>query len=246
MTSVAVKVTLCPPSMNGERFDRHQFPRINSPVGAHYIGNGEWASTSNFSFDDYDRAQTRSTKLFASRRFATPDWATCNEKLQTVLLAYLAQRAFGTRKLNPWSMSRSAMTTLERLRWIESVFHDRVPRLEKTVDRLCEEYVELRRNGNDPPRLRKLESLIGNLDSCLIISRSPARIVASAIYCYYRLGMTSVGVAEATGLHPPACRQIIRRIWKTAITCGFDAPARVARCSSKHGALDEAREKTRQ
>jgi hypothetical protein len=245
MSAAAVKVTVCPPSMSGERFDCHQFPRINSPVGAHYIGNGEWVSTSNFSFDDYDRAQTLSRKLFASRRFATPTWATNDLMLRRVITEYLVQRAHGHKR---WcaALPTDAENDIAKIRWAESLLSARVPSLERTVGSLCEEYVELRRSGIDPARLRRLEALIGNLDSQIIFNRQPARTVASVVYTYFRLGMNSVGVAESVGLRPPAVRQLLRRIWLAAERCGYEERERIARCSSQQQALDEAQEKNRQ
>jgi hypothetical protein len=237
MTSVAVKVTLCPPSMNGEGFDRHQFPRINSPVGAHYIGNGEWASTSNFSFDDYERARTRSIKLFASRRFKTPDWAVNDTMLRRVICEYLIQRTAGHKRWKA-TLPQDATNDIEKIRWAESLLAARIPNLQKLVDSLCGEYVELRRNGADPARLRKLESTIGGSDAQIIFNRAPARVVASVVYAYFRLGMTSVGVAESVGLHPPAVRQLLRRIWAAAERVGYEERERIARCSSKQETLD--------
>jgi hypothetical protein len=240
MSAAAVKV--CPPSMNGERFDSCQFPRINKPVGAHYIGHGEWESTSGLSFDDYQNAQTYSRKLFSSRRFKTPDWAVNDTMLRRVISEYLIQRSYGHKHWKA-ALPSDAENDIAKIRWAEGLLAARVPSLHKLVDSLCNEYVELRHSGADPARLRKLESLIGNLDSQIIFNRQPARIVASVVYSYFRMGQTSVGVAESVGLHPPAVRQLLRRIWLAAERCGYEERERIARCSSKQQALDEAQEK---
>lgn len=106
------------------------------------------------------------------------------------------------------------------------------------MDDLCSEYVELLRSAADPVRLRKLSSLIGNVDSQIIFNRAPAAIVAGVVYAYFRRGLTSVGVAESVGLHAPALHQLLRRIWAAAERCGYEDRQRIARCSSKQEILD--------
>jgi hypothetical protein len=230
-----VKVTVCLPYTHGEHFDRHQHHRINKPVFARFIGHDEWVS--GFSFDEYDGAQTHSIKLFASRRFKTPDWAVNDTMLRRVICEYLVQRCYGHKRWKA-TLPKDASNDIEKIRWAEHLLSARIPTMQRLVDSLCNEYVELRRSGADPARLRKLESLIGNADSQIIFNRQPARIVASVVYAYFRLGQTSVGVAESVGVHPPAVRQLLRRIWLAAERCGYEERERVARCSSKQELLD--------
>jgi hypothetical protein len=233
MSAAVVKVTICPPYTRGDCFSAHQFISERQPVSARFAAHDAWTST-GLSFGDYQRAQTHSIKLFASRRFATPTWATNDGMLRKVIGEYLVHRACG-RKL--WK-DASPTDDIGKIRWAENLLRTRIPRLERSVDSLCDEYVALRHSDEDPARLRELAALIGNLDSQIIFNRAPARIVASCVYGYYRQGLQSVGVAESLALQPPAVRQLLRRIWLAAGRCGFEERRRIARCSRKQEALD--------
>jgi hypothetical protein len=219
-------ITLCPPSSSFTHFAPHQFVRPNRPVGARYAGGDRWENTSGLSFDDYSRCQTTSKKLFASRRFVTPAWAISNTQLQKVICGYLIQRALGHSKRKRASMPKG-MEPLELLRYAEQLLLQKVPAQERVVTSLCEEYVSMKQAGVKHPYMRTIESLIANYDTSIIINRSAGKIVAACVYGYYREGLSSVGIAEATGLRPPCVRQLLFRVWQVAKKLGYDVePAR--------------------
>jgi hypothetical protein len=228
--SAAVAVTVCPPSSQNIHFDLYQHLRVSNPVAARYGGQG-WTSN-GISFDDYARIQTQTMTAAPMRRFATPAWAVNDMMLRKVLTEYLVQRAHAHKSLP------KGADDIDKIRWAERLLAAKLPSLEQQVTALCDEYVELRRNGADPVRLKKLESLIGNIDSSIIFNRAPARTALATVYFYYRVGMSSTHVGQQVGLNPPAVRQLLKRIWAAAERCGYEERVRIFRCSSKQAALE--------
>jgi hypothetical protein len=223
MSAATVNVTVCPPSTRGVGFDTCMAVRSTAPVSVRYTGSGEWESTGYGSFDDYSGAQTRTYKLAASRRFATPTWSVNDLQLQKVITEYLVQRANGHKRWKA-ALPAGAENDIEKIRWAERLLASRNSNLEKQVTSLCNEFVELRRSGSNPARLKALERLIGNIDAQIIFNRAAAAIVAGCVSLYYRQGLTSVGVASVLGLHPPAVRILLKRVWAAAVRCGFQPP----------------------
>jgi hypothetical protein len=224
MACAQPNVTLCPPSSSFIHFAPHQFVRPNRPVAVRYLGGDRWEST-GLSFDDALSCQKTSKKMFASRRFVTPAWAISNTKLQKVICGYLIQRAHGHSRRRP-SMPKG-MKPLEMLRYAEQLLLQKVPAQERVITTLCEDYVSMKEAGVKHPYVRTVEALISNYDTSIIINRSAGKIVAAVVYGYYREGLSSVGIAEATGLRPPCVRQILFRVWQVAKKLGYDVePAR--------------------
>jgi hypothetical protein len=211
------------------------------PVSARFMGQDTWVGT-GISFGDFNFIQTSTKKLFAARRFAVPDWAVNDAMLRKVICEATIQRANGSKH---WRASLPK-DERERIRLAESLLVSRVPSLEKQIDGLCDEYCALRRTGADPVRQKKLEALISNVDSQLIVNRQPAAIIASIVYLYFRLGLSSVGVAEIIGLSAPAVRQQVYRIWQVADCIGYGGEREhIVRCSSKQAALGATRKNER-
>jgi hypothetical protein len=88
-----------------------------------------------------------------------------------------------------------------------------------------------------------MEQHISGLDTSIIVDKNAGTILASLLYGYFRRGESSVGTAEMTGLHPSACRQLLRRIGKTAASLGFGEPVKVRyrQTTQKNGAEQAAR-----
>lgn len=213
-------ITYCPPSTSFEHFDAHQFAtRPNRPVSAQYAGSGEWRSNS-LSFGDYNGCHTVSRKLFPSRRFVTPEWATNDKKLQQIIVEYLLRRATGDSKRLRARMPKG-MKTVEQLRWAEQVLRERVPGLERIISELCAELVELKQRGVRHPYLQTIEALIQNHDTSIRINRNAGAVVAGVVYSYYREGLNSVAVAESLGISSPGVRQLLFRIWQVAKKLGY-------------------------
>lgn len=217
--AAAVPITFCPPSTSFEHYDQHQFVRLSRPVGVRYAGGDRWENPSGLSFDDFRVCQTSSRKLFASRRYVTPDWATADKKLQRVIVEYLIQRACGSSTLTRARMPKGK--PIEQLRWAEQRLREKVPGLERVLNGLCEDYVELKQRGIKHPYLRTVEALIQNNDTSIIINRGAGKIIAAVVYMYYREGLNSVSIAEALGLSAPGVRQLLFRIWQVAKQLGY-------------------------
>jgi hypothetical protein len=114
------------------------------------------------------------------------------------------------------------------------------------LDKLCEEYVEIKQRGLKPgitdrewneskpqpympfaegearyqdeqKRIKQLESEIEGIDTYLRISdNGGADVVAATVYLYYRTGLDSVGVGSELGLKAPHVRQTLFRLHQTA------------------------------
>ncbi len=115
-----------------------------------------------------------------------------------------------------------------------------------SLDKLCEEYVEIKQRGLNPQmtdkewneskaqpympwaegearyvdeqkRIKQLESEISGIDTYLRISENGgADVVAATVYLYYRTGLDSVGVGAELGLKPPHVRQTLFRLHQSA------------------------------
>jgi hypothetical protein len=195
-------------------FDLHQFAyRPNSPVHADAAADGEWTSP-GISFDDYSRMSTQTKKRSGRRRLDTPEWGLDQTKLRAVITRYFELRAYGrAKRYNPII---GVGTEQQRLAGAQKRMQADKPKRLALLDKLCVEYVALKRDGGDPARIHKLAQLIEGLDTAIcLIDRGPAVFVAM-VYFYYSLRYDSVGVAEALGIKPPAVRQTLfrmARVW---------------------------------
>ena len=158
----------------------------------------------------------RTFKIDASQ---FPSWATNDRDLRLVIVTYLEHRACGGK----YDSARCyGLNPAQRLARAQQKLHDRIPGLEKTIDKVCNEYVELKAAGGDPKRLKRLQIIIEGLDTSIIIARRPAPVIASIVYRYFREGMNSVQCAAAVGLRPPGVRSIIMKICRAAASLGFE------------------------
>jgi len=222
---MSVQVTIYPPAPQTVFLDDHQFSyRPSNAVSAKYMGADTWESP-GVSFGDYNSMQTTHRKSFKSRRFKTPAWANNDLAVQSVIVSYLENRVFSLKRRLAMS-SRPQPSLKERLHRAEDALRARVLGQGRVLDRLCAEYCDLKNNDGDSARIASLDSEIRGLDCQIIINRSPAKVLASIIYGYYREGKDSVAVGCAVGLYPATVRQILFRLWETARQLGFPPPAR--------------------
>jgi hypothetical protein len=215
--------------------------RKKLPVSAKLTATG-WLSN-GVSFDDYSRMQTSTRKIAGERRLPTPAWAMNNPMLRRVLVRFMEERAFSRKER---LAVRKKAGLKERLDRACARIMSKRPNAMVVLDRLCEEYVEIKNKGLKPgitdkewneskqqpfmefaegearyqdekKRLKQLESEIEGVDTYLRISENGgADIVAAVIYLYYRTGYDSVGVGEELGIKPPHVRQTIYRLHQTA------------------------------
>jgi hypothetical protein len=215
--------------------------RKKLPVSAKLTATG-WLSN-GIAFDDFAKMQTTTRKTAGERRLPTPAWAMSNVLLRLVLVRFMEERAFS--KKERLSVRKKAGLK-ERLDNAKKRIMAKRPAAMLVLDRLCEEYVEIKNKGLKPgitdkewneskpqpfmefaegearyqdekKRLKQLESEIEGIDTYLRISENGgADIVAAVVYLYYRTGYDSVGVAEELGIKPPHVRQTIYRLHQTA------------------------------
>ncbi len=215
--------------------------RKKLPVSAKLTATG-WLSN-GVSFDDYSRMQTTTRKIAGERRLPTPAWAMSNAMLRRVLVRFMEERAFSKKER---LAVRKKAGLKERLDNAKKRIMSKRPNAMIVLDKLCEEYVEIKSKGLKPgitdkewneskqqpfmgfaegearyqdekKRLKQLESEIEGIDTYLRISENGgADIVAAVIYLYYRTGYDSVGVGEELGIKPPHVRQTIYRLHQTA------------------------------
>ena len=144
-------------------------------------------------------------KLAPCRRLEVPPWALQPDLMRALIVRHVESRA-GFRHPRPG-------TDAERLARAQSAIDASIPRRAAILKRLCEQVIALRKSEPvDLKRIRSLEMQIECADSAIISSKNVALMVAGVIYRYYRLGESSVGVAHALGIKPPAVRQTLWRL----------------------------------
>jgi len=225
---------------------------VTLPVSARITATG-WLSN-GISFDDYSRMSVQTRKTTGERRLPTPTWAMNNAMLRRVLVTFMEERAFSkkererpgfTRKQDEHGESNK-IGLKERLERAKARIITKRTAAIAVLDRLCDEYVEIKNKGMQPSltdkewnetkrqpymefaegearfqderkRLRHLEIEIEGIDTYLRISENGgADIVAAAVYLYYRTGLDSVGVGAELGLKSPHVRQTLWRLHQTA------------------------------
>lgn len=189
------------------RFDLHQFDGGQPiPVHARALADGEF-ETPGIAFEDYRNMHIQQRKPSWERRLPTPTWAVNDSQLRQVLAAFAAKRAY----IAGWQKKFNRTKTLAVIGRAEKHIRTTlVPSLEEQLRKLCAEYMVLRKLPNptvdDRARLRKVEELIENRDTQLIMAKRPTATAAAVVYLYYRCGLDSVGVAEHVHLKPPHIR----------------------------------------
>lgn len=111
--------------------DRKQYP-----VDARKTVDG-WVST-GIDFSDYARMGTQQRKQSGERRLPTPTWAVNDAQLQELLVTFMEERA-GLRKKKG--------TLAERLARAQTAIINQRPRLSAVLDKLCKDYVHIKRFG---------------------------------------------------------------------------------------------------
>jgi hypothetical protein len=178
------------------------------PVSAIFSPEG-WR-TPGIAYEDFVRMSTRSRKMFSNRQLEPPIWALNDDLLRKLVVRYAENRA-GYRYTQPGSDS-------ERLARAQKTLDASMAERAATLKTLCAECIELRKNRPvDTKRLRNLELQIETLDTTIVANKNIALLATAVVYRYYRIGEDSVGVAQALGIKPPHCRQILwrlRREWE--------------------------------
>ncbi|MFZ2050453.1 MAG: hypothetical protein WAU69_05915 [Solirubrobacteraceae bacterium] len=123
--------------MKAAHLDATQFAdRRTYPVSAHKTAEG-WFST-GLDFADYSRMGTQQRKPSGERRLPTPQWAVNDLMLRELLVSFMEERA-GVRK------KRGEL--LERLARAQKMIINQRPRLSAILDKLCRDYVHIKRFG---------------------------------------------------------------------------------------------------
>lgn len=211
----AIPITYCPP-MPASGYTEP------TPVFGDHRANPASAET-GLSFADYNFAQTEVHKLNRGRRKDPPSWAFCKAEFRLLLARYCELRADITFPMTG--------TTEERVAYATHVAREKIPAKMKVLEKICREYTELKKRGENFPRQRKLEQLIEGVDSQIVLDRRGPAFVVAAIYQYFSLGWDSVQVAAALQLKPPCIRQLIfrlERLWKQ-MQDGTDAKPKQAK-----------------
>ena len=197
-----------PMSTSAFNYDLHQFAgRKSFPVAAWEEG-GEIRSN-GLSYEDYSRMSTHVHALNSSRRLATPDWANNDATCRELIVMMLEERA-GWRKPQTGSLKDRLLNAQQKIK-------ASCPTWESILDKLCKEYVELKRNAPwEHNRLRQLEIEIEGIDTQLRMYTKDggASMIAGVIHFYYRLGMDSVQTGKEIGMKPPHVRQTCWRLRK--------------------------------
>ena len=160
-------------------------------------------------------------KQSGGRRLPTPEWAMNDAALRRVIVTFMEERAFSKKERGALRkkaglkerLNRALIKIISKRKLVISI-----------LDRLCEEYVQVKIENSQWPefylnetRVASLEREIEGIDTYLRISENGgADIVAAIVYLYYRTGLDSVGVGGELGLKPPHVRQTLFRLNQTA------------------------------
>ena len=171
------------PAHDYEPYDLHQ----------HYRTHHRPSAEAGVDFTDYARSMhTTHTKPRHAGRKPAP-WAFCDTTLRELLLTYLEHRFY----LRP-TPGDDLSARLEKIEAAaKAQYAPTAARLQK--------YVRAYRDA-DAVQLQ-------NHDTRLVMTqRGIAQIIAALVYLYFRVGFTSSDCADALGLKPPHCRQILARL----------------------------------
>jgi hypothetical protein len=170
---------------------------------ATWIG-GEIEST-GLSYEDFDSFHVRTpAPEKRGRRMDTPPWVNDKNKLLDVLTRFYENRA---------NVAADPTKSIqERLQHADAVWQSKMEKQSAVLDRLCHEFVELKKSGTDPKRLQALRIHIESLDSALMFARRGPGAVASVLYGYYRRNLNSSELAEELHMKPNAVRQLVFRL----------------------------------
>ena len=192
-------------------YDPYQFASKAFPVETWQEG-GEIHSN-GIAFDDLGRMNCFEAKLAPFRQLQTPEWANNDAKCRELIVAILEDRIYRRTEGSPQERLAKAQ---------EYIRLSHCPALVKILDKLCAEYVTLKRqkphSDEDRKRLRALEVQIESIDTQIRLYQHDggASAIAGVIHLFYRLGLNSVETGREIGLKPPHVRQIcwrLRRTW---------------------------------
>ena len=180
-----MQITICPPAKahDWEPYDAH----------AHYRTHNRPSSEAGVDFTDYARSMhTLRTKPRHAGRKPAP-WAFCDETLRELLIVFLEHRFY----VKP-APGDDLGTRLEKIDAAAKA------QAEPTAARL-RKYVCAYRDADAVQ--------VQNYDTRLLMTqRGHAQLCAALVYLYFRVGFTSRDCADALGLKPPHCRQILARL----------------------------------
>jgi hypothetical protein len=212
--------TVCPSQpeqFTDAHFDRYQFDNRSRLLKG-----------TDLDWRDYARMHTLSVgKQQKGRRGAVPAWALRDESTRQVILHYLAGR-FGARnsrgnlqqrlewcsKAGERFAQREKEHTARRIKEYRAIsgqqFHELEP---EKYERL---FYSVLRGETSAEHLKRVELQIQNVDSQAMVSERAPELVLAIAYFAYRLGWNSPSIAEQLGLKPPAVRQILHRLNRSA------------------------------
>jgi hypothetical protein len=192
---------------NSLHFDGHIFEsHWGQPVSARYMGLDRW-KTPGVDFVDFGRMRTTSQVQFHGRdHTAVPSFALNLPEMKLLVARYFELRA---------GMRYPKVGTPEwRLKMALRKIQKDIPKDREVMARLNREYVELKRQGADPERLRERENAIRSLDSEIRMALRGEAPVVALIYFHFRLGYNSCQTASELGIFPQTIRQIAYKLAK--------------------------------
>ena len=198
-TAPAVQITKCPPSYRPElEFDQQKYIAPKYPVSAVFGAGGDVESP-GIAWEDFKRMHTQVRRLESGKRLATPIWALDDRLLRKVVVLYMEARA-GFRKPQPG-------TERERLARAQQRINAQCALQVETLKRLLLEH-----KAAAPERRAQLSGQIANIDTTLKTAANFPAIIVGVVHHFYRCGLDSVATAEAVGIRPEHCRQLLWRL----------------------------------
>ena len=187
-------------------FDQNQFAgRRTKAIKATKTREGGW-DTPGISFVDFGSMHVHRRKT-QERRLPAPEWALNDEGTRRVVLRF-CEGHVGIRK--------GFGTDAERMQAIRDKAKAILPNKEAQVEIALRQFHEL--NGAQPEGTHRDFSIqVQNRDTQIqVLRRGLPELATAAVYLYYRLGWSSVAVAEQLKIKSPAVREWLYRMNKYA------------------------------
>src|SRR5207248_5385377 len=133
-----IKITRCPPGDSSGLHRDTVFSIGRLPVSATFDEHGE-ASSTGIAFDDFAKMHSVTITVGWTRRYETPNWVLNPKRCEEVFLKYCDKRVH--RNTAHITDRKRRLAEIAKL-WLAAALER-----ERILDKLCNEYVEEKRNG---------------------------------------------------------------------------------------------------
>jgi hypothetical protein len=224
--------TICSPHQVSQQsvpsFDNFQFEN-----------NGRFLRNSGLDFKDFHRGM-HMRPAAKTRRMPAPAWSSSDQELREIVLRYLESRFYiknrtGTlqARLARCKAAGKVQAKATKTRCENWITEYRALANKNFCQLSSERYEELFLSAlrGEPLEncVRRADLCVKNLDSESYLNERAAELVNAIVYYAYRLNWDSPSISEQLQINPPAIRQILHRVNRTAHRMAKGTPAKLGR-----------------